>query len=223
MVYNDSDSGTVAMGEGRQVGAPGHFVRHSRESFLAPDSDGAHRPAVESRGRRDGRPGARERSRRARGDALPVGSAATGNLTAEPYRYTMADLEAETGISARTIRYYITEGLLPAAKGRGVGATYSPTHLLRLKAIAAMRENHTPLAEIRQRLEGIREADLAAMLHVETAPPEDRWRRVHLHPDLELHVRERGGRDRNYALEKVVDMIVRQSEVLIDRELGDSR
>jgi DNA-binding transcriptional MerR regulator len=155
--------------------------------------------------------------------SLPVGSAAIGNLKAEPYRYTMADLEAETGISARTIRYYITEGLLPAAKGRGVGATYSPAHLLRLKAISALKENHTPLGEIKQRLEGIREADLAAMLQVETAPPEDRWRRVLLHPDLELHVRERSGRDRNYALEKVVETIVRQSEILIDQELRDSR
>lgn len=152
-----------------------------------------------------------------------MGSAATGNVSAEPYRYTIADLEAETGISARTIRYYITQDLLPAAKGRGVGATYSPTHLLRLKAIAALKEQHMPLAEIRQRLDGIRENDLAAMLQVETAPPEDRWRRIHLHPDLELHVRERGSRDRNYALDKVVDMIVRQSEVLIDRELEAAR
>ena len=54
-----------------------------------------------------------------RGDFLPVGSAATGNLHAEPYRYTMADLEAESGLPARTIRYYITQGLLPPARGRG--------------------------------------------------------------------------------------------------------
>jgi DNA-binding transcriptional MerR regulator len=169
--------------------------------------------------------------RTARGDhgarqsrsSLPVGSAAIGNLSAEPYRYTIADLENETGISARTIRYYITEGLLPAAKGRGVGATYSPVHLLRLKAIAALKENHTPLSEIRQRLDGIREADLAAMLQVETAPPEDRWRRVLLHPDLELHVRERSGRDRDYALERVAETIVKQSEILLSQELGSSR
>ncbi len=164
-----------------------------------------------------------ERGSRTRGGSLPVGSAAIGTSRAEPYRYTMADLERETGLPGRTIRYYITEGLLPAARGRGVGATYNAAHLLRLKAIAALKETHTPLAEIRQRLEGIRESDLAAMLHVETAPPEDRWRRVHLHDDLELHVRERGGRDRNYALEKVVDTIVRQSEILIDQELKESR
>ena len=63
---------------------------------------------------------------------------------------------------------------------------------------------------------------VAAMLEVETAPPEDRWRRVHLHPDLELHVREQGGRNRNYTFEKVVDLIVKQSEILIDQQLRDA-
>jgi DNA-binding transcriptional MerR regulator len=159
---------------------------------------------------------------RQRGSSLPVGSAAIGTKTAEPYRYTMADLEAETGLPARTIRYYITQGLLPAARGRGVGATYGPTHLLRLKAIGLLKKDNTPLEQIRQRLQDMRDAELAAMLEVETAPPEDRWRRVHLHPDLELHVRERGGRNRDYTFEKVVDLIVKQSEILIDQQLRDA-
>jgi DNA-binding transcriptional MerR regulator len=152
---------------------------------------------------------------------LPVGSAAIGSLKAEPYRYTMADLEKETGISARNIRYYITQGLLPSARGRGVGATYGPTHLLRLKAIALLKDKHTPLDEIRRQLDGMRDTQLAAMLEVETAPPEDRWRRVMLHPDLELHVRERGGRGRDYTFEQVADTIVKQAKIVIDQQLGD--
>jgi DNA-binding transcriptional MerR regulator len=159
---------------------------------------------------------------RQRGSSLPVGSAAIGTKTAEPYRYTMADLEAETGLPGRTIRYYITQGLLPAARGRGVGATYGPTHLLRLKAIGLLKKDNTPLEQIRKRLQDMRDAELAAMLEVETAPPEDRWRRVHLHPDLELHIRERGGRNRDYTFEKVVDLIVKQSEILIDQQLRDA-
>jgi DNA-binding transcriptional MerR regulator len=159
---------------------------------------------------------------RQRGGSLPVGSAAIGTKTAEPYRYTMADLEAETGLTARTIRFYITEGLLPAARGRGVGATYGPSHLLRLKAIGLLKKDNTPLEQIRQRLQDMRDTELAAMLEVETAPPEDRWRRVMLHPDLELHVRERGGRNRDYTFEKVVDLIVKQSEILIDQQLRDA-
>jgi DNA-binding transcriptional MerR regulator len=148
---------------------------------------------------------------------LPVGSAAIGSLHAEPYRYTMADLEAETGISPRTIRFYITQGLLPAAKGRGMGATYGPVHLLRLKAISLLKANHTPLEDIRRQLDTMRDSELAAMLEVETAPPEDRWRRVTLHPDLELHIRERGGKHRDYAFEQVVDTIVKQAKIVLDR------
>ncbi len=157
-----------------------------------------------------------------RGGALPVGSAAIGNAVAEPYRYTMADLEKQTGLTARTIRYYITQELLPSARGRGVGATYGPSHLLRLKAIALLKKDNTPLDQIRQRLDGMRDSELAAMLEVETAPREYRWRRVMLHPDLELHVRERGGRTRDYTFEKVVDLIVKQSEILIDQQLADT-
>lgn len=161
---------------------------------------------------------------RPRGEMLPVGSAAArGAGKADPHRYTIGDLENATGISPRTIRYYITEGLLPAAKGRGVGATYGEAHMLRLKAIAALRENHMPLAEIKQRLDGLREVDLSAMLQIETSPPEDRWRRVLLHPDLELHVRERTSRERNYALERAVDDIVKHAEIVLNSELGTAR
>jgi DNA-binding transcriptional MerR regulator len=131
----------------------------------------------------------------------------------------MADLERQTGLSPRTIRYYITQGLLPSAHGRGVGATYGPAHLLRLKAIELLKAEHLPLGEIRRQLDSLGESQLAAMLEVKTAPPEDRWRRVLLHPDLELHVRERGGRDRDYAFERVVDTIVKQSEILIGQQL----
>jgi DNA-binding transcriptional MerR regulator len=133
----------------------------------------------------------------------------------------MADLTSATGINARNIRYYITEGLLPPAKGRGVGATYGPSHLLRLRAINLLKEAHTPLAEIGKRLAVMKDAELMAMLEVETAPPEDRWRRVQLHPDVELHVREKSGR-RDYALEKVVDTIVQQSQILIN-QIGEAR
>ena len=61
------------------------------------------------------------------------------------------------------------------------------------------------------------------LLQMETAPPEDRWRRIMLDDDLELHVRERGGRSRDYAFEQVVDTIVKQAEVLIHQHLRDRR
>lgn len=166
---------------------------------------------------RDGRRGSQ------RGGGLPVGSAAIGSSRPDPYRYTIADLEKATEISPRNIRYYISQGLLPAARGRGVGATYGPSHLLRLQAIKLLKEQNTPLEDIRRQLEGMNDDQLAAMLQVETAPPVDRWRRILLDDDIELHVRERGGRSRDYGLDQVVDTIVKQAEVLIHQHLRDRR
>src|SRR5262245_49177666 len=129
-----------------------------------------------------GRPRAMERDGR-----LPEKRAAVGAMKSGSTRYSIADLEEATGISARNIRYYITQSLIPAASGRGVGATYSRGHLLRLKAVNQLKESHVPLGEIRRRLEGLSDLEVEAMLRAETAPAEDRWRRLQLHPDVELH------------------------------------
>ena len=151
------------------------------------------------------------------GSTLPVGSAATTVGGARPHRYTIADLERETGIAPRNIRYYITQGLLPSAQGRGVGATYTADHLLRLKYINQLKQSNVPLAEMRQKMEGLTQDKLADMLRIETAPPQDRWRRIHLHDDIEIHVRERAGRDRNYALERAVDEITGHAEIVLSK------
>jgi DNA-binding transcriptional MerR regulator len=148
---------------------------------------------------------------------LPVGSAATTVGGAKPHRYTINDLERETGISPRNIRYYITQGLLPPANGRGVGATYTADHLLRLKYINKLKQDNMPLAEIRKQLEGLSQEKLADVLRVETAPPQDRWRRIHLHDDIEIHVRERAGRDRDYDLERAVEEIAGHAEIVLSK------
>ena len=170
--------------------------------------------------------GAQSRSRgssmsRQRGGSLPVGAPRSGPRRlihiATPWPIWRPKRDSRRAPSAITLRR-----VFPAARGRGVGATYSPTHLLRLKAIGLLKKDNTPLEQIRQRLHDMRDTELAAMLEVETAPPEDRWRRVMLHPDLELHVRERGGRNRDYTFEQVVDLIVKQSEILINQQLRDA-
>jgi DNA-binding transcriptional MerR regulator len=152
-----------------------------------------------------------------RGGAPPRGRPAPLPVAPDPYRYGMSDLEEQTGLNARTIRYYISQGLLPPAHGRGPGATYDLGHLLRLRAILLLKANYLPLEEIKSRLNSLTDDDIAAMLEIETAPPEDRWRRVQLHPDVELHVRERGGKGRDRALDEAVDLIIGLARPVIDR------
>ena len=141
---------------------------------------------------------------------LPRGSAARPAVMPEPYRYTIGDLEDRTGVGSRTIRYYIQEGLLPPAHGRGPSATYDTSHLLRLQAIESLKQQRLSLAEIRERLLGLTDAGIAGLMRIAVGPdPEqDLWRRIILHEDLELQVRvQRNGRAGD-AIEAFVDRVI---------------
>ena len=64
--------------------------------------------------------------------------------------YSISELEEASGTSRRTIHYYIGRDLLPPADGSGLAARYREMHVLRLRAIAALKEH-------RLKLEGVRE------------------------------------------------------------------
>jgi DNA-binding transcriptional MerR regulator len=59
------------------------------------------------------------------------------------------------GVTPRTVRYYIQQGLLPSPGTRGPGARYEMEHLERLQLIRRLQKEHLPLSEIRHRLESI--------------------------------------------------------------------
>lgn len=62
---------------------------------------------------------------------------------------SIEDLEQHSGLSTRTLHYYMQEGLLPGPDKRGKYATYSREHLDRLDLILVLKEMHMPLKEIR--------------------------------------------------------------------------
>jgi DNA-binding transcriptional MerR regulator len=130
-------------------------------------------------------------------------------------RYTIADLQRETGVSPRTIRYYITQGLLPPAHGRGPSATYDRGHLLRLQAIKRQKERFLPLETIKHRLGDLTDEEIEAEIGAQSSPPADRWRRVRLHDDIELHVRERAGLGRDRAFESAVDQLIEHARLVL--------
>jgi DNA-binding transcriptional MerR regulator len=65
---------------------------------------------------------------------------------------TMTELANVAGVTPRTIRYYIAQGLLPAPGDVGRGAHYGRSYLDRLALIKRLQREHLPLAEIRERL-----------------------------------------------------------------------
>jgi DNA-binding transcriptional MerR regulator len=85
-------------------------------------------------------------------------------MPAEGARYAIGDLAGLAGATARTIRYYVAQGLLPAPAGVGPGAHYTDDHLARLRLIRRLQRQHQPLAEIRQRLASLGESEVSALV-----------------------------------------------------------
>jgi len=74
--------------------------------------------------------------------------------------YQINELAKKAGVSVRTIRFYIDEGLLPPPPTQGRYASYSDEYLERLELIRLLKERFLPLKEIRVRLEGLSQADV---------------------------------------------------------------
>ena len=70
-------------------------------------------------------------------------------------RYSLTELADLAGVTPRTVRYYLAQGLLPAVGQTGPGSKYDADHLDRLRLIKRLQAEHLPLAEIRHRLEGL--------------------------------------------------------------------
>jgi DNA-binding transcriptional MerR regulator len=74
--------------------------------------------------------------------------------------YKLDDLAREAQVPARTVRYYVQRGLLPAPDFRGKDTTYGDDHLLRLLAIKKLQQAHLPLDEIQVRVGSASRAEL---------------------------------------------------------------
>lgn len=85
-------------------------------------------------------------------------------MNAEARDLTIEELAGVTGVSVRTIRFYITEGLLPGPGARGKQASYSEEHILRLRLIRRLADERVPLAEQKERLAGLTPADVRDLL-----------------------------------------------------------
>ena len=108
-------------------------------------------------------------------------------MTDESRRFSIDELADLGGVSRRTVRFYIQEGLLPAPLGVGRGSHYDRSHLDRLLEVKARQEAGQSLVEIRagRRAPGAGERHAAALA---AAIARSAWRRLELAPGVELHV-----------------------------------
>ncbi len=89
-------------------------------------------------------------------------------------RYSLTELADLGGVTPRTVRYYLAQGLLPSVGASGPGSKYDPGHLARLRLIRRLQAEHLPLAEIRRRLEALTDDEIVELAGLaEPSPPSD--------------------------------------------------
>ena len=98
-------------------------------------------------------------------------------------RYSIDELADLGGVSRRTVRYYVQEGLVPAPLGVGRGRHYDASHLDALLRVKALQEAGRRLDEIREAA-GTNGPRARAPRPIALAT----WRRIALAPGVELHV-----------------------------------
>ena len=149
-------------------------------------------------------------------------------MDASPTPLDLPDLADRAGVSIRTVRYYIQQGLLQEPEARGPGAHYTEEHLDRLLLIKRLQKEHLPLAEIRKAIQsGAAEAAIPrsardyvrsvlgkqhSVSEVMSSPPmqlpeepvRSQWERITLAPDIELHLRRPLSRAMNKQVERLL-------------------
>ncbi|MEJ7762098.1 MAG: helix-turn-helix domain-containing protein [Thermomicrobiales bacterium] len=149
---------------------------------------------------------------------LPVGRRAAIPEMPDQYRYSLPDLERETGMPGRRIRYYISQGLLAPAYGRGPSATYDAGHLLRLRLIDHLKGQRLTLPQIKERLADLSDEDMATLLGVHTRPVEATWRRITIDPRFEILAIAPEGDRPDPSFEAAVEAIVTYARSVFDRD-----
>lgn len=81
--------------------------------------------------------------------------------------FTLEDLENMSGLTMRTLRYYIQEGLLPGPDTRGKYARYSQSHLDTIRFIERLKLLNMPLKQIRHLLETMSSEDIERIIQSE--------------------------------------------------------
>jgi len=102
--------------------------------------------------------------------------------TGKERRISLTELAEQTGVPARTIRFYIARELLPGPQQAGRGATYGEVHRKRLEEIKKLQAKGLTLNEVARSLgEGT--------LRVAGAPQPSAWWQYQIADDVVVAVR----------------------------------
>ena len=118
--------------------------------------------------------------------------------------YSLDALGSKAGVPLRTIRFYISQSLMPPPLRAGRNAAYGPLHLERLKGITTLKQKGLTLTEIRQALDPeSREKCLPAPAAV--------WS-YQISEDVTVQVRAGGSPWRMKRIQKAINELARRLE-----------
>ena len=129
----------------------------------------------------------------------------------EERKYTIQELCEHTGFSARTIRYYIQEGLLEPPAGRGRGGFYFDSHLQQLQQIKSLQEKGMKLTSMVGYLRGTKGEEPTFSREV--------WVKHEIIPGLEINIR----RDLEEKQGKMVQEVLRVVKSILKEEKSDEK
>ncbi len=103
----------------------------------------------------------------------------------EPERFSIDELSALAGVTPRTVRYYITEGLVDRPEGEKRGAHYLRRHLQQLLMVRRWTDDGLSLERVRELLAGAPEDPKPRRA---PAGSVEVWSRVTVVDGLEVHI-----------------------------------
>lgn len=109
------------------------------------------------------------------------------HMAPEDPQYTVSELEQLTGISRRTIHFYVKEGVIAPPDGMAGGARYGAEHLLRLKLTRELQKSHLKLSGIREAMDSLSLDQMRSMLQKATGSAKT-WDKASLERWLENRV-----------------------------------
>jgi DNA-binding transcriptional MerR regulator len=104
------------------------------------------------------------------------------------HRYTLDELCSLVGLTKRTIRFYMQEGLVSRPEGQKRGSYYLDIHLQQLQQIQAWQKAGYSLERIRELLEdGANPEETLVPLRAQRGDVQV-WSRIHIAPGVELSI-----------------------------------
>jgi DNA-binding transcriptional MerR regulator len=111
-------------------------------------------------------------------------------------KYTIDELCEITGLTRRTIRYYVQEGLIDPPAGRGRGGFYFDSHLKKLQEIKAYQGQRLRLSDIQKVLQRGANPPLPSPMEI--------WMKYPVVDGIEIHVLHSLEESKRKRLEEVV-------------------